>query len=43
LIEWAEKAGKHMKILNYKVNITTDDNEEDVREIIIEQVESHMF
>lgn len=43
LIEWADKAGEHLKILNYKVTITTEDIEEDARLILVEQVESHVF
>ena len=39
LIEWPEKAGEYLKLINYKITILTDDNNEDIRNIIIEQVE----
>ena len=43
LIEWAEKAEDHLKILNYKITILNDEESEDKRLITIEQIEKHMF
>lgn len=39
LIEWPEKAGDYLKLINFKITILTDENDEDLRKIIIEQVE----
>jgi tRNA threonylcarbamoyladenosine biosynthesis protein TsaE len=36
LIEWAERAGERLNEPDIKINILTDDNEDNLREIILE-------